>query len=127
MDHTRTIRPLVVIQSHSRTYPDPIAVTEGEQVAAGERDNPGGHEGYWIWCTNGAGKSGWIPEQFLDIADGTAIALVDCDAIELTVAAGDRLMGGEPVNGWVWCVTEDDDAGWVPVDNLRPAGEGDDE
>ena len=36
-------------------------------------------------------------------------------------------MGGEPVNGWVWCVTEDDDAGWVPVDNLRPAGDGDDE
>jgi hypothetical protein len=110
MDHTRTTRPLVAIESHSRTYP-------------GERDNPGGHEGYWIWCTSSSGKSGWIPEQFLDITDGTATALVDCDAIELTVAEGDRLMGGEPVNGWVWCVTEEDDAGWVPEDKLRPASD----
>jgi len=121
MDHTQTTRSLIVTESHTRTYPDPISVTRGERVSAGDRDTSGGRDGYWVWCTSAAGKSGWVPEQFLEIAGGEATALVDCDTIEMTVEEGERLMGGEPVNGWVWCENEDDDAGWVPLDNLRPA------
>lgn len=118
MDHARTTRPLIVTAPHVRTYPDPISVTTGEHVIAGDHDVQGDPPGRWIWCTNRTGKAGWVPEQFLHITEGAAVALVDCDTIELTVSAGTRLWGGSPVNGWIWCET-DDDAGWVPVANVR--------
>lgn len=121
MDHTRATRPLIVTEPHTRTYPDPVSVSRGERVSAGERDTSGGHDGYWVWCTNPAGKSGWVPEQFLAVEGGEATVLEDCDTIELTVSAGERLMGSDPVNGWVWCINEDEDAGWVPLNNVRPA------
>ncbi len=121
MDHTRTTRPLLVIEPHVRTYPDPISINQGERVSAGERDHSGDRDGDWIWCSNAAGKSGWVPEQFLAIDGEEATTLVDCDTIEMTVDVGERLTGGEPVNGWVWCENEEEETGWVPLTCVQAA------
>ena len=73
-----------------------------------------------MWCVDAAGKSGWLPEQALAIDGDQGRALWDFDAIELTVAAGDRVTGHERLNGWVWCVNARGAAGWVPLDKVRP-------
>ncbi|KHF19945.1 hypothetical protein PO81_10530, partial [Vibrio parahaemolyticus] len=43
----------------------------------------------------------------------------DYSARELNVKPGDKLESNRELNGWVWCVTEENEAGWVPRENLE--------
>jgi len=105
-----------VIQLHRRTYKDPLIVKTGEQLAIGERDEdyPG-----WIWCTNKAGKSGWVPESYLSIDGEKGQINRDYSALELTVGEGDMLDVVINESGWLLCENESGERGWVPGENVE--------
>ena len=45
----------------------------------------------WIWCINGTGEMGWVPESNLKILETTCKVLQDYDATELSVDVGQEL------------------------------------
>ena len=47
---------------HQPSYPNPLVVSAGEEVAVGREDTEWVG---WLWCTNAAGKSGWVPKTSL--------------------------------------------------------------
>lgn len=108
------LRKAAVTADYSRAYPDPIAVSCGEALAIGEEDSeyPG-----WIWCTNCAGKSGWVPLACVDRS--AARAIYDYSAAELTVREGDTVTLHKSENGWAWCANQAGESGWVPLAHLE--------
>ena len=54
-----------VIADYRASFPDPIRVKEGDIVTLDfqKKTNISG----WVWCTQESGKSGWIPESYLEI------------------------------------------------------------
>lgn len=113
-------RTCIVIKAYQRKYDDPIKIVIGERVQVGERDL-WADQYLWLWCTNDAGKSGWVPDAFLNIdADNQhATARRDYDAMELTVSEGDKLTLLEETHGWLWTRNDQGAHGWVPVDHIR--------
>lgn len=68
-----------------------------------------------------SGKEGWVPKQIIQMGsdDKSGIVTEDYSARELNVKPGDKLESNRELNGWVWCVTEENQAGWVPLQNLE--------
>lgn len=107
----------VATASHRSEYPDPIVLKQGDALIVGERYD--GSEGWddWYFCSTSAHAGGWVPAQVIARqADGSGHATEDYTARELDVDAGDVLVGGRVLNGWVWC-RRDSPAGegWVPL------------
>ncbi len=100
-----------VIQDYQAQYPDPIVMKKGENITLGRRDPewPG-----WVWCTDIRGKSGWVPESYIEGHGESDRALQDYSAIELTVRAGEELILSQLESGWYWATNQDDQSGWVP-------------
>ena len=50
-----------VVADYQAAYPEPIVVRAGEGLVVGQEDleYPG-----WIWCTDGSGKGGWVPDDW---------------------------------------------------------------
>lgn len=107
--------PFVVIADWQVVYPDPLTLAAGETVTLGQRDTewPG-----WIWCVNGAGQGGWVPEQVIDIHDAHGTLRQAYTALELAVKAGEWVNVQQRINGWAWCVNAEGASGWVPERNL---------
>ncbi|MFG0832081.1 SH3 domain-containing protein [Aeromonas bivalvium] len=116
-------KAFLVINAHRSEYPNPITFRKGTPLVVGERYE--GEEEWhdWFFCHCDGQQGGWVPAQIIGSAgDGTARALEDYTARELSVQAGDRLSGHRMINGWIWCVREQEGAsGWVPLANLREA------
>ncbi len=104
-----------VIRACQASTSDPLIVRKGDVLSAGDRTSewPG-----WIWCTDPSGKSGWVPEIYVRRAEHCCAMLRDYDATELTVEPGEEvtILGRE--SGWGWCVNQQGQKGWVPLDNL---------
>ncbi len=100
-----------VIQDYQAQYPDPITMRADEPITPGRRDPewPG-----WVWCTDIRGKSGWVPESYIDQQGGAGRALKDYSAVELTVNAGEELVLGTLESGWYWATNSAHESGWVP-------------
>jgi hypothetical protein len=88
-----------VIQGYQSQYPDPIVLRIGDVLMTGRNDTqwPG-----WVWCTAASGKSGWVPEIYLEFCANRCCARVDYDACELTVETGERLKLMLLESGWYW-------------------------
>ena len=112
-DRTTSAR---VIAAWQVTYSDPLTLRAGEEVTVGKHDTewPG-----WVWCTNRAGKGGWVPEQYIEEHGSEGAARYDYTAVELAVNVGDELLVGQRINGWVWCTNANGQSGWVPERNLE--------
>ena len=78
-----------VIADYQAPYPDPIVVKAGDEVSidSGKKTDWAG----WAWCTGRAGKSGWVPEAYIDRDGDVGHMRCDYDAIELTVHVGELL------------------------------------
>ena len=51
-----------VITDYRAAYPDPITVCAGDELTVGDGDpDPG-----WVWCTDGRGKGGWVPDDCIE-------------------------------------------------------------
>ena len=104
-----------VIEDHAPVHEAVMVGRAGELLRAERADDewPG-----WIWCVNDSGVGSWVPEPYLE-RDGELVQLVvDYDATELTVAAGDRLTLELEVNGWWWVRDDVGKQGWVPAQKM---------
>jgi uncharacterized protein YgiM (DUF1202 family) len=106
-----------VIADYDAPFTDPIRVQSGEEVAIdrGKTTNISG----WLWCTSKAGKSGWVPEAFLDLSASLGYMECDYDAIELTVRVGDQLTVHGMESGFYWVTDFHGRQGWVPVEHVE--------
>jgi hypothetical protein len=101
-----------VLKSYITKYPDPIEVRTGDQVRLGKHDTeyPG-----WIWATSlSTGRSGWIPEHFIQLEGDLARVRRDYSARELDVVEGDIVEVREEQLGWA-LVESSHGRGWVPL------------
>ena len=96
-------------------YPDPLVLTDGEQVSLGAYDTMWPN---FVWCTTRQGKSGWVPEAYLAQQGTTGILLREYDATELSVDVGEELTIFDEEGGWFWCANHDGQRGWVPAENV---------
>ena len=107
-----------VITNYQAPFPDPIQARHGDTVTIdlNKQTNISG----WVWCTNSTGKSGWVPESYIDIQESSGKMICDYDAIELTVAAGDLLTVHKAESAFYWVTDEKGKQGWVPVAHVEP-------
>ena len=69
----------------------------------------------WMFCHEEYNRKGWVPEQIIrKDMNGTGIIIKQYTAKELNVNIGERLIGLEELNEWVWCEGRDGEKGWVP-------------
>ncbi|WP_343845835.1 SH3 domain-containing protein [Bowmanella denitrificans] len=112
----------IVVTAHQSEYPAPIEFTKGTVLTIGEKY--AGPEDWqdWYFCSTNRHPGGWVPAQVFHLtSEDQGLALEDYSAKELNVAAGEYLIGGRMLNGWVWATRQDStDQGWVPMDNLKP-------
>jgi uncharacterized protein YgiM (DUF1202 family) len=107
-----------VITNYQAPFPDPIRVKAGEAVMI----DPGKKTGIagWVWCTNLTGKSGWVPEAYLERQGDAGRVYCDYDAIELTVHAGEILTVHKMESDFYWVTDRNGRQGWVPVTHVMP-------
>ncbi|MEM7267700.1 MAG: SH3 domain-containing protein [Pseudomonadota bacterium] len=107
---------LIVIEDYTASYADPIRFAPGDLVRLTGREDI--WDGWrWLWAIAPDGREGWIPDSFsLDGDD--FVASEAYSAMELTCAAGEKLLGQRCLHGWVWCEGAGG-SGWVPERNLR--------
>jgi len=115
---TRDNAPRVcrVVAAYRSPYSDPLVLTKGERLAIGEKESPWPG---WVWCMDGEGKSGWVPEAYVRRRGGACTMRRDYDATELSVEVGEELIAGEEESGWVWCTNREGQCGWVPRENVE--------
>ncbi len=108
-----------VVESHVTSDLNPIRFRTDDKLTVGHHDQI--WRGY-IWGTDQAGHSGWVPEEYLQIeaAEGTALALRDYDSTELTVGRKEILDVLDEASGWYLCRTNAGTTGWVPKTSLEP-------
>jgi uncharacterized protein YgiM (DUF1202 family) len=109
-----------VIADYRSQYTEPCAFHEGEELAVGEKESewPG-----WVWCTNRAGESRWVPEKYVERTGNACVMIRDYEATELSVNVGEVLaITGEEESEWVWCTNQAGQSGWVPLDNVSVEG-----
>ena len=108
-----------VVESHVTSDPNPVRFRDGDTVGVGHHDQIWKH---YVWGTDQAGRSGWVPDAYLEIAGNgeTAVALRDYDSTELTVGRKQVLEVLDEVGGWYLCRTESGMSGWVPGTSVEP-------
>ena len=106
-----------VVEAWRRSYDSALAVKTGQRLTVERRDTewPG-----WLWCLDGAGLGGWLPEEVLEVSAGPARVREDFDTAELTVLPGEIVEALGAREGWVWCRAGNDAEGWVPLKVLEP-------
>jgi hypothetical protein len=111
-----------VIEAHVTSDPNPIRFRTGDTLGIGHRDQI--WKGY-VWGTDQAGRSGWVPEPYLELAPGgkSAVALRDYDSTELTVGRGEVLDVLDATGGWYLCRAPEGISGWVPSSSVEPVVE----
>lgn len=114
----RTFR---VVKEHRSSCQFPLSCQKGERLSFERRESE--WEG-WLWCTHSSGRSGWVPENWLELEEEMAVLQRDYSALELTVSPGQVLSATLYESGWVWATTEHGEGGWVPLENLSPWPEG---
>jgi hypothetical protein len=102
----------IVLRRYERPYDDPIQVARGDALVP----DPARHDATfgWIWCTGPDGRSGFVPEAWIDRQQTPWRIRRDYSALELTVEAGDRVTPHFSESGFVWVTNSHGETGWVP-------------
>jgi hypothetical protein len=117
--NTSSAQKVRAIAPHAAASTAPLKAKRGEFITCGQSDDewPG-----WIWCTNADGKSGWVPEVFIQMRGERGWMVRDYDATELSVREGEELQVEEEVSDWLLCVGEKGQRGWIPKRNVEVIG-----
>jgi uncharacterized protein YgiM (DUF1202 family) len=108
-----------VVTPHRAEPGEPLRAAAGERLAFERR--PTRWAG-WIWCTAGSGRTGWVPESWVEVdPDGSCRLTRDYDATEVTVSAGETVSVELEESGWAWVRRDNGERGWVPLGLLRAA------
>ena len=105
-----------VTADYESPYTAPFFLAAGAQVAVGRTDAewPG-----WVWCTNAVGESRWVPESYLRCEGAAGWLRRDYDAVELSVRAGEGVTAVSQESGWLWCINQTGQSGWLPQSHLQ--------
>lgn len=106
-----------VIVDYQAPYADPIAAEQGDEVTI-DSSRTTEWQG-WVWCTNRAGKSGWVPETYLERHGDTSTMRCDYNAIELTIKVGEILTCHKSESGFLWVTNQEGQNGWVPSTHVE--------
>ena len=100
-----------IVRAHQSSDEKPLVVSRGERLSFERRKTewPG-----WIWCIDKGGRSGWVPEAWVEITGDGCRMKKDYDATELTVSAGEQVTVEIKESGWAWVRTRGGQSGWVP-------------
>jgi Variant SH3 domain len=116
------LRRCRIIKDYQASNPDPFSVQPDELFQVSEKvdlwsDNP---NWIWIWCTDQRGKSGWVPQNIMQRGEekNTATARSAYRALELTVVIGDELEVVREESGWLWCINQQKEQGWIPLEHV---------
>ena len=103
-----------VTEDYQAPFPDPIQAKEGKTVTLDlQKEMP--IDG-WIWCTHLSGKSGWVPESYIDVENEiTGRMRCDYDAIELTIHKGEVLTVQKTESDFYWARNGKEQEGWIPI------------
>lgn len=96
----------------------PIHLEKGDEVRVGGEDKawPG-----WVWATDQANHTGYVPEGFLAPISGELFrAVKPFDPTVLTIKRGDKIESTQQIHGWHWCRNSAGKRGWVAGYLLRP-------
>jgi hypothetical protein len=106
-----------VIADYEAPYADPIVVEEGDEITidSGKEADWAG----WVWCANDAGRSGWVPEAYIERRGDVGTMRCDYDAIELTVRVGELLSVHKAESEFFWASNERGQDGWVPSTHIE--------
>ena len=107
-----------VIEPYETPFPDPLEASAGTQFEFERRESE--WQG-WLWCTDPAGQSGWVPEKWLTLDKGKCTLKRDYAARELSVEAGELVTVDFVESDWAFGCTESGAKGWVPLNHLSPA------
>jgi hypothetical protein len=106
----------IVTRSHKASYPDPLVITAGDVLQVGRQDETWP---LYRWCTGEGGRSGWVPEIYLDQQAEGWVANQDYSTAELTVEIGTQLHLILEVGGWIFVELPTGVRGWVPRDYIE--------
>jgi uncharacterized protein YgiM (DUF1202 family) len=108
-----------ITADYQAAYPDPIRVRAGEPVTVSDRrEQSEGHT--WVWCTDARGKSGWVPQTYLEPHASGWIIPRDYDAAELSVQTGETVAVITTESGWCWATNAHGHSGWLPASHATP-------
>lgn len=119
------VKPLYfkVTEKYEIAYKNPIKIKAGEKVTIEKRETQPEWLG-WVFCCDQSGVKGWVSETYLqEHGDGSATALKNYDASELTAEAGDTIKCYYEEFGWCWCQKKQNSQisyGWIPKKILVP-------
>jgi hypothetical protein len=113
--------PYLVTRDHTSEYPRPLTLAVGDRFTVGKKYDGPEDWSDWYFCSAPGQESGWVPATVIEIVSGDeARAREAYSARELTVRAGERLLGQRTLNGWAWCEHPvRSESGWIPLANLR--------
>ena len=114
-----------VIESHVTSDPNPVRFREGDRVGVGH------HDQVWkqyVWGTDQAGRSGWVPDAYLEIAGngqtGHRLARLRLHRAHRGPQGDPRRRSTRSAAG-TCAARESGMSGWVPstsVEPVEPAG-----
>jgi len=105
-----------VTKDHAPKSSEPLCAGVGDRLLFERR--PTEWKG-WLWCTNGRGLKGWVPEDWVSLEGDNCRMKRDYTSLELTVRKGEVLVVKETESGWAWAEDSDGCEGWVPLGCLE--------
>lgn len=110
----------IVIRHHFSNYASPIVLKTGDTVKIGNEYTGTENWPNWIFCLHEQTlRKGWIPKQILEIRNKRGVVKEDYTAKELNISVGEKVEGERILNGWIWARNMRNEAGWVPLVNLK--------
>ena len=107
-----------VIADYQAPYPDPIRADAGDEISIDSSKKT--DYASWVWCANRAGKSGWVPENYIERHGDKGYMRYEYNAIELTIHIGEILTLHKAESGFFWATDQTERQGWVPSTHVEP-------
>lgn len=116
------LRRCRVTKDYQASNIDPFSVQAHELFDVSDKVDfwNGNPDWIWIWCTDQRGKSGWVSKKMIHMHSDNITASTSSaySALELTVVTGDELGIVEEEGGWLWCINQQGNCGWVPLEHV---------
>lgn len=112
------MKKYITIRPWESNAPYHLEVKAGDIVGIlKQTDNPEWKD--WLWCENNM-TSGFIPKDIIEeVSETTGKVIVDYTAKELSVGAGEIILGLKKHQGWVFGKNEtSEEIGWLPNEIL---------